>query len=62
MSDITKCGDRKCPSREHCRRYTAPGGEKQSYADFNRPEEAEQCEDFILDEKSLVVDADVLEK
>jgi hypothetical protein len=50
MSDITKCTDSKCPSREHCYRWLAkpdPHG-RQSYADFNRDEGEEKCEDGYL--------------
>ena len=46
MSDITKCGDKKCPSRETCWRYTAPSSPLQSYGDFNRAENDEQCQDY----------------
>ena len=32
MADITKCGDKECPLKESCYRYTAPTNEYgQSY-------------------------------
>jgi hypothetical protein len=46
MSDITKCTDRACPSRKSCYRWTAFASVRQGYADFNRPEGADKCEDF----------------
>ena len=46
MSDITKCGDRGCPSRRKCWRYMAPSSGRQSYAEFNRAPEADACEEF----------------
>ena len=45
MSDITKCTDAKCPSRKLCLRWTTKGSERQSYAEFNRQEGDERCED-----------------
>lgn len=52
MSDISKCTDKKCPSRKTCHRYTAPStAGHQSYADFNRPEQADKCEDYWPVEK-----------
>jgi hypothetical protein len=45
--DITKCQDDKCPSREACYRYTAPASEyRQSYCNFNREEDADNCDMF----------------
>lgn len=47
MSDITKCGDFLCPSKEKCWRYTAPANDRwQSYGKFNREEDADNCDMF----------------
>ena len=46
MSDITKCTDRHCSSRCDCWRYVSPSNALQSYADFNREENAERCDAF----------------
>ena len=45
MPDITKCGDKKCPVRKSCWRYVAPSSYRQAYADFQREEAAEKCEE-----------------
>lgn len=45
MPDLAKCTDVKCPSREQCWRWVAPSDRWQSYADFDRPEDAERCAD-----------------
>ena len=46
MSDITRCTDIKCPSKDKCYRQTAAVDYQQSYADFNRETDAAQCEHF----------------
>lgn len=46
MADITKCTDGKCPSRKTCWRRLAPSSRLQSYSDFNRPEQADKCQDY----------------
>jgi hypothetical protein len=47
MSDIAKCQDNKCPSRLMCYRFTAPASEFwQSYCNFNREEDANNCNMF----------------
>jgi len=47
MSDITKCRDFLCPSKERCWRYTAPANDQwQSYGKFNREEDADNCDMF----------------
>jgi hypothetical protein len=47
MSDIAKCQDNKCPSKLMCYRFTAPANEhRQAYCDFNREEDATNCEMF----------------
>ena len=46
MSDITKCIDSYCPSKEKCYRYTAPSTEYQSYDFFNRETDAYNCDMF----------------
>jgi hypothetical protein len=48
MSDITKCEDSLCPSKEKCYRYTAPvDDELQSYDNFNREADADNCTAFL---------------
>jgi len=45
MADITKCEDNLCPSKKSCYRYTAPASKNyQSYATFNREEDADNCD------------------
>jgi hypothetical protein len=47
MSDISKCKDYNCPSKEICYRYTAPVSEfRQSYVNTNRESDAYNCELF----------------
>ncbi len=47
MSDIAKCQDNNCPSKDICYRYTAPANEyRQSYGIFNREEDADNCDMF----------------
>jgi hypothetical protein len=47
MSDIAKCEDFNCPSKEMCYRFTAPASELwQSYGKFNREEDALNCNMF----------------
>lgn len=47
MSDIAKCRDIHCPSKEKCYRYTAPTNEsRQSYGSFNRESDADNCDMF----------------
>ena len=48
MSDIAKCLDSLCPSKDYCHRYTAPVGMYQSYGGFNREEDADNCDMFGL--------------
>jgi hypothetical protein len=48
MSDITKCRDTLCPSREKCIRFTAVENmEWQSYGNFNREADADNCNMFV---------------
>jgi hypothetical protein len=52
MSDIAKCRDFLCPSKERCWRYTAPANDQwQSYGKFNREEDADNCDMFWDNEK-----------
>jgi hypothetical protein len=47
MSDIAKCLDSLCPSKEYCYRFTAPASlVYQSYGGFNREQDADNCEMF----------------
>ena len=48
MNDITKCEDSLCPSKEKCYRYTAQvDDEWQSYDNFNREADADNCAAFL---------------
>lgn len=44
MADISKCVDKNCPSKLHCKRFMAPVGIHQSYQDFKRDPSANKCE------------------
>jgi hypothetical protein len=45
MADISKCNDFLCPSKNKCYRFTAPASEFwQSYTNFNRDGDADNCE------------------
>lgn len=47
MSDIAKCADDKCPSKDFCHRFTAPDSEfSQAYGQFEREEDAYNCDMF----------------
>jgi hypothetical protein len=46
MSDIAKCNDSLCPSKDYCYRFTAPAEIYQYYEIFNREEDAENCDMF----------------
>ena len=46
MSDIAKCLDSLCPSKEYCHRFTAPDGIFQSYGGFSREDDADNCDMF----------------
>jgi len=47
MTDISKCANEDCPSKEKCWRYVAPSNEHwQAYAQFD-PDGQEKCEYFI---------------
>ena len=46
MPDITMCLDSKCPSREHCYRFTAKPEEQQCYGEFWRGGK-DSCDNFI---------------
>lgn len=47
MADIAKCNDSLCPSKDYCYRFTAkPSTFCQSYAEFNRESDADNCEMF----------------
>jgi hypothetical protein len=46
MSDISKCSDHLCPSKEICYRFTAPPGFRQTYINTNREADAYNCDLF----------------
>lgn len=46
MADIAKCKDFLCPSKNYCHRYTAPVGVLEYYQNFNREEDADNCDMF----------------
>jgi hypothetical protein len=54
MSDIVKCADDKCPSKDFCYRFTAPESEfLQSYGQFEREEDAYNCNMFWGNKKYI---------
>ena len=46
MSDIAKCLDSLCPSKNYCHRFTAPVGLYQTYGGFSREDDADNCDMF----------------
>ena len=47
MSDIAKCLDSLCPSKDCCHRFTAPASlVYQSYGGFSREDDADNCDMF----------------
>jgi hypothetical protein len=49
MSDISKCNDHLCPSKEICYRFTAPVDEfRQSWINTNREADAYNCDLFLF--------------
>jgi len=47
MSDISKCNDSFCPSKDYCHRFTAPASlVYQSYGGFSRDDDADNCDMF----------------
>jgi hypothetical protein len=47
MTDISKCTDHQCPSKEICYRFTVPASEyRQSYGAFGREQDAYNCDMF----------------
>lgn len=46
MADISKCNDVFCPSKDRCYRYTVPSGMWQSYTNFDRDSDADNCNYF----------------
>lgn len=51
MSDIAKCLDSLCPSKEYCYRFTAPVSLYQTYGGFNREADEENCNMFWPNDK-----------
>lgn len=48
MSDISKCNDALCPSKEICYRFTSPASEfRQAYINTNREGDAYNCDFFL---------------
>jgi hypothetical protein len=46
MADTAKCKDSLCPSKDYCHRFTAPEGVWQYYHNFNREDDADNCDMF----------------
>jgi len=46
MSDIAKCKDFLCPSKDYCHRFTALVGVLQYYQNFNRKDDEYNCIKF----------------
>lgn len=52
MTDISKCADLHCPSKDYCYRFTAKSSEFwQSYGRFNREDDADNCDMFLKNGK-----------
>ena len=47
MTDTAKCKDGLCPSKDYCHRFTAPAGVWQYYHNFNREDDADNCDMFL---------------
>jgi len=47
MADIAKCSDENCPSKKYCYRYTAANGMWQYFHNFNREDDADNCDMFV---------------
>ena len=48
MSDITKCRDNKCPSKNSCYRFTSKAGDFQSYfMESPRKDGEDRCKYYI---------------
>jgi hypothetical protein len=44
---VSRCADGKCPSRKDCVRAHQKACESFAYADFNRKDGDDKCEDFL---------------
>jgi len=54
MSDITMCGDNKCPSRMLCERFCCkPNRLWQSYSNFGRQKGQKRCNSLMLTQEAL---------
>jgi hypothetical protein len=64
MADISKCKDTNCPSKNKCYRFTAPDSFYQYYTNFNREEDADNCEYYweLNIEELKVTDAIIFDK
>ena len=51
MSDIAKCLDSLCPSKDYCYRFTAPVGMFQTYGGFSRDADEDNCNMFWPNDK-----------
>jgi len=51
MSDIAKCQDIHCPSKVYCYRFTAENGMWQYFHNFNREDDADNCDMFVSNRK-----------
>jgi hypothetical protein len=51
MSDIAKCLDSLCPSKEYCYRFTSPVGIFQTYGGFSRESDEDNCSMFWPNDK-----------
>lgn len=52
MPDISMCGNKNCPSRKSCYRFTAkPNPYKQTYAFLEVKEGEKQCDSYWLDDR-----------
>ncbi len=51
MTDISKCNDDNCPSRNTCKRFLIEPSEYQVYSNFHREENDAWCEVYIYQER-----------
>ena len=54
MADLAKCNDSLCPSKDYCYRFTAPNGMWQYFQEFNREEDADNCNSFYPNGKNSI--------
>lgn len=46
-ADISKCGNKDCPSRKNCKRFMVPAHAKQSWLAFAPEAGKDRCDDYL---------------